>query len=144
MVVVYADGSCKPTNPGPAGAGFVVIEDGKVTNEVGIFLGDGTNNIAEISALKYALKFLKSKNMNDEEILIKTDSQYVIGIFSKAWKAKANIELIEETKIILSDFSNISFEWVKGHSKEKYNDLVDLAAKKAVDDKKDWFKKYDK
>src|SRR5262245_36743652 len=46
---VWTDGACTG-NPGPAGLGVVIV-DGDKREEVSEFLGDGTNNIAELMAI---------------------------------------------------------------------------------------------
>ncbi len=141
MFNIYIDGSCKPTNPGPASGAFVITKDDILVFKEGIYIGVATNNVAEISGLQYALLYLKSKKMELENITFFADSMYVIGIFSKNWSPKVNQELISKVKEILNLFPNVKFQWVKGHSKDKFNDIVDKEAKNAIDDKKelpDW------
>src|SRR5262245_14197759 len=46
---VYTDGACTG-NPGPMGIGVVVM-DGKERRELSEYLGIGTNNIAELTAI---------------------------------------------------------------------------------------------
>jgi ribonuclease HI len=133
LIEIYTDGSCKPTNPGPGGWAFILVEDGRRSAWANGFLGESTNNIAEITALKNALHMIKSSDRNWEEINILTDSQYVIGIFEKNWNAKANVELIKEVKKQLEYFPNLTFEWVKAHNGNKFNEAVDGLAKLAVD-----------
>jgi ribonuclease HI len=48
-IIIYADGACSG-NPGPAGLG-VVLQDGGARRELSQFLGQGTNNIAELTAI---------------------------------------------------------------------------------------------
>ena len=49
--VLYADGACAPSNPGPSGWGLVLIapEGQPETDHFG-FIGHGTNQIAELTA----------------------------------------------------------------------------------------------
>src|SRR5207302_10516525 len=47
---VYADGACSG-NPGPAGLGIVMVAPDGVTHEGYEYLGEGTNNIAELTAI---------------------------------------------------------------------------------------------
>src|SRR6185503_10026141 len=49
-VIAYADGACSG-NPGPAGLGIVVL-DGTTKTEISEHLGQGTNNIAELTAIE--------------------------------------------------------------------------------------------
>src|SRR6185295_9318442 len=88
--LVYTDGACSG-NPGPAGAGLVVIApDGKI-REGYRWLGTATNNIAELTAIQLALEALPP---DAPGAVIHTDSQYAIGILTKGWKPKANQELV--------------------------------------------------
>ena len=102
MIEVYIDGSSKG-NPGPGGAG-IVIQD-KAANEIigihGIPLGCVTNNQAEFLALKHALIELKTQRLSHEPVNILTDSQLVVGMFSRNWKAWANLELVMESRDLL-------------------------------------------
>lgn len=95
------------------------------------YIGTGTGNIAELTAIKIALQ--KLSRYKKHRIKIISDSQYCIGILSKNWKAKANKELIAAIKDILAGFSDVRFEWVRGHDKSYGNiqaDKLALAARK--------------
>lgn len=133
MIEVYTDGSCKPTNPGPAGFGVAVLVDKKLYSLTSEYIGVATNNVAEIMGVRYALIFLKSLGWEWEEVVIYTDSQYVIGLFEKNWNAKANQELVAEVRQQLEMFPNLEFRWVKGHDGNKYNEVVDKLASLITD-----------
>lgn len=51
MLEIYCDGSAQP-NPGPSGYGIVVIKNGVRVAEIYEYLGQGTNQIAEMIALR--------------------------------------------------------------------------------------------
>jgi ribonuclease HI len=130
-VVVYADGACSG-NPGPAGLG-VAIFDGDEKRELSEYLGHGTNNIAELTAIQRALEALAG---DERTIEIKTDSSYSIGVLTKAWKAKANQELIVNVKAALAKVKNVRLTYVKGHAGIAGNELADALARAAVDSRK--------
>ena len=136
MIHIYADGSCKPTNPGPAGFGVLIIKDGKEIHWNSTFLGESTNNVAELSAVKYSAEWLIENDWENEDVTIRTDSNYCVGLFSKNWNAKKNVELVEEIRAALKNFTDLKFEWVKGHAGNHNNERVDKAAKWAVDNKR--------
>jgi len=92
-VIAYADGACSG-NPGPSGLGVVVI-DGDTRTEISEHLGQGTNNIAELTALERVLDVVTEVG---RPLVIYTDSAYAIGVLSKGWKAKANLALIERIR----------------------------------------------
>ncbi len=95
------------------------------------YIGKGTNNIAELTAIEVALK--KLKKYSAKPFKIYTDSQYCIGVLSMNWNAKKNIELITRIKDLISEFDNVKFIKVKGHSNNLMNNLAD---KLAVDARK--------
>lgn len=91
----------------------------------------GTNNIAELIAVDYALYYVSTVLKTTSSIVIHTDSKYVIGILGKGWKAKVNSELIAKIRERMSAL-NVSFKYVQGHKGIVENELVDKAAKKAM------------
>lgn len=123
----YTDGACTG-NPGPAGLGVIVISPtGETVTEGSEYLGEGTNNIAELTAIGRALE----RSPSAEPIIVYTDSQYAIGVLSKGWKAKANKELIEGIRALLKGRS-VAFEYVRGHSGIPMNERADELARDAI------------
>lgn len=140
LIKCWCDGSCKPSNPGFAGIGYVIKISKDFTSEEfeiiqgSKFIGQATNNIAELKAIEEVLSILKEKSLENEFVEITTDSQYSIGILVKNWKAKLNKELILKIKDDLNCFSNLTFTWVKGHDGNFYNEMADQLANSAVDE----------
>lgn len=129
-IIAYADGACSG-NPGPAGLGVVLQRDGQ-EYELSEFLGVGTNNIAELTAVLRVVQHV-NKTWGVEPIEIYTDSQYTIGILTKAWKPKANIELIATIKKTLEPFKGkIKFIYVRSHAGIELNERADALARAAV------------
>lgn len=127
-VIAYADGACSG-NPGPAGLGVVLV-DGPKRVELSEYLGDDlTNNIAELTAILRALENVDDAN---RPLWIHTDSQYSIGVLSKGWKAKANVDLIAEVKEALHARSRVRLIYVPGHSGVLLNERADALARRAV------------
>ncbi len=127
-VIIYTDGSCKH-NPGPAGAAALLTYRGR-RKLVSRFLGEGTNNIAELEAIRLALDMMKD---NKIAIDLYTDSTYVIGVLTKGWKAKKNSELVMELRELVELFPNLRLLKVKGHAGVPENELVDELANAAAD-----------
>lgn len=126
-LIVYADGACSG-NPGPAGLGVVVYgAEGK--RELSEFLGRATNNIAELTAILRAAEALHEER---RPIVLKTDSQYSIGVLTKGWKAKANPELIATVKEALSRVPQMKIRYVEGHAGHAGNERADELARAAV------------
>jgi ribonuclease HI len=126
-VIVYADGACSG-NPGPAGLGIVLI-DRSGRRELSAYLGEGTNNIAELTAIMLAAEAIEDKRA---PVRIHTDSQYAIGVLSKGWKAKANVALIEQVRAALAPFTDLELIYVRGHSGVVLNERADALAVQAV------------
>ena len=129
-VIAYADGACSG-NPGPAGLGVVVI-DGPSRVEISEYLGVGTNNIAELTAVLRALDEVEA----GRPIMIHTDSQYTIGVVQKGWKAKANVALVAEVKARLGARGAVRLVYVPGHAGVILNERADALAREAVSARK--------
>lgn len=126
-LVAYTDGACSG-NPGPAGLGVVLIEDG-ARRELSEFLGIGTNNVAELTAI---LRALEGVGRASEPMLVHTDSQYAIGVLTKGWKAKANQALIADIKERMRNFPRLTLVYVRGHAGIPLNERADQLARAAV------------
>jgi ribonuclease HI len=124
---VWTDGACTG-NPGPAGLGVVVL-DGGPRREHKEYLGHGTNNIAELTAVLRGLDML---NTTDRPVLVYTDSSYAIGVLSLGWKAKANVELVAEIRERLGAFDDVRFVKVPGHAGVVENERCDVLARTAI------------
>ena len=136
-ITIYTDGACSG-NPGKGGWAAVIIED---ENEK-IISGSEmmtTNNRMELSAVINALKEVSSAELD-----IYTDSKYVkngIESWIKNWKINGwmtaakqpvkNKDLWLELDTLVTK-KEIEWKWVKGHSNDHYNTIVDEAARKAI------------
>jgi len=125
---LWSDGACTG-NPGPAGAGTVLLR-GALKTEWSTWLGEGTNNIAELVAVLQGVEALDRPI--DKDLVVHTDSQYVIGVCAKNWKAKANKELIADLKATLSDCPRVVWHWVRGHEGIELNERCDQLARDAI------------
>jgi ribonuclease HI len=126
-VHVWTDGACTG-NPGPAGLGVVVL-DGAQRHERSEYLGHGTNNIAELTAVLRGLQLLTDRQ---RPVLVYTDSSYAIGVLSMGWKAKANVELVAEIRAAITTFRDVRFVKVPGHAGVPENERCDQLARDAI------------
>ncbi len=126
---VWTDGACTG-NPGPAGLGVVIVDGGKTT-ELSEYLGEGTNNIAELSAVMRGLETIDPADRK-RPVLVYTDSSYSIGVLSLNWKAKANVELIGKIRGVCKLFGDLRFVKVAGHAGIPLNERTDELARQAV------------
>ncbi len=125
-LIVYTDGACTG-NPGPMGVGVVIL-DGKERKEVSEFLGHGTNNIAELTAIVRALELCP----RDRTVVVHSDSSYALGLLGKAWKAKANQELVAKMRALGKEFRDLRLVKVAGHAGVSENERCDELARMAV------------
>jgi len=131
VVNVWTDGACSG-NPGPMGIGVVVTVDGKRI-EHGEYLGQGTNNIAELVAIERGVQLATDGNRDaGRAIRVHTDSSYSIGVLSKGWKAKANQELIGRLRRMLELKPQVRLVKVAGHAGVPENERCDQLAREAV------------
>ena len=133
MKTIYTDGACIG-NPGPGGWAWAVVPDGSV-------YASGhephtTNQRMEVMAALEAVK------ANPGPITIVSDSAYVVNCFKDRWWAGwlkkgwinsqkqpvANRDLWEPFIKLVNERGNVTFKWVKGHSGDPMNDLVDELA----------------
>ena len=130
-VLVYADGACSG-NPGPAGVGVVALWDDE-QRELSEYIGEATNNIAELTAVLRAVELAREI---DRPLRIYTDSQYSIGVLTRGWKAKANKELVARVRDALSAHPDAKLFHVRGHEGVKLNEHADELAVRAVRDRR--------
>ena len=136
---VYTDGACSG-NPGPGGWGAVIFDNNNKQKNISGSEKNTTNNRMELSA---AIKALEKIKINSE-ITIYTDSTYVKnGITEWILKWKENEWKNSNKKPVknkdlwikldnLCKDNKIIWKWVKGHSSNKYNNLADELATKAI------------
>jgi ribonuclease HI len=127
---VWTDGGCIP-NPGPAGIGVVII-DGKQRQELSEFLGVGTNNIAELTAIVRGLEEA-AKISRTRMVVVYSDSQYAIGLLTQNWKPKANVELVAQLRELVRLFPEVRFIKVAAHTGIPLNERVDQLAASAIE-----------
>jgi ribonuclease HI len=84
--ILYADGASRG-NPGPAGAGAVLIgADGRVIAELVKFLGTTTNNVAEYNGFILGLEEAQRLGVDDLDVFM--DSKLVVEQMRGRWKIK--------------------------------------------------------
>ena len=138
-VTAYTDGACSH-NPGPGGWAAVLIYKGREKAFSG-FEPETTNNRMELTAVLEALKALKEPC----EVDIYTDSAYIHNAFEKGWierwqrngwktAAKQPVENQDLWLGILeaSAVHRVRYNKVKGHADDKYNNMCDELARKAI------------
>lgn len=133
MVVIYTDGAAKG-NPGNGGYG-VVMELAGTTYKKEFYEGFRltTNNRMELLAVIVGLEKIKNPNT---EVLVVSDSKYVVDAVTKGWvfdwekknfSGKKNPDLwIRFLKVFRKH--KVSFKWIKGHNNHPQNERCDQLA----------------
>lgn len=106
QIEVYIDGASKG-NPGPSGIGVVICQDGETIKNLSRYIGDTTNNVAEYTALIYALE--EALILKAEVLKINSDSQLLCRQLNKVYKVKnPNIlRLYNQARHLLSGFKSV-------------------------------------
>jgi len=84
--LLTADGGSRG-NPGPAGYGSVITENGKIIAELYDFIGVATNNVAEYSGLIAGLTAINEID-SSATVDVKMDSKLVVEQMSGRWQIK--------------------------------------------------------
>lgn len=128
-LVVYTDGSGTQAHL-PCGAGAVVYDGDVIVLEASRHLGCGTNNHAEISAVRVALAITDTPAWKGRPLVIRTDSMCAIGALTRPDETKAhkpNAKLIAIVRRMLVGRA-VTFEHVKGHAGVEGNERADRLA----------------
>ena len=101
--------------------------------EHGEYLGRGTNNIAELVAIRRGLEIASELvPLHGRPLLVYSDSSYAIGLLSQGWKAKANQDLVAELREFLRPYRGLRMIKVEGHAGVPENERCDLLARQAI------------
>lgn len=132
MIQIFADGGSRG-NPGHAAYGFVVKKDGKTLKESGGYIGIGTNNFAEYTAVIEALRYL-SHNFKGESLEFSLDSLLVVQQANGIYKVKnANIrQLMFKIRELEADFKTVSFKHIPRERNHEADKQVNLALDKHI------------
>ena len=137
-VVIYTDGGCAPTNPGPGGWA-AILRSGKHMKELKGGEPLSTNNRMELMAAISALEALKQPSQVDMHI----DSQYVrdgITKYINNWKKNgwrtASKEPVKNQDLwqrldAARNLHTVRWHWVRGHSGDEFNERADELVREA-------------
>ena len=128
---VWTDGACSG-NPGPGGWAWAVPDGRQDSGGAAVT----TNQRMEIQAALEAVRALPGP------LEVVSDSTYVVNCFRDGWwrgwlargwvnsakKPVANRDLWEPLVALVGERGDVTFRWVKGHSGDPMNDLVDRLA----------------
>lgn len=131
VIHIYTDGACSG-NPGPGGYGIVMLY-GNHRKEMYEGFRKTTNNRMELLSVIVALESLKKEGL---EVIVFSDSKYVVDAFEQNWvqgwikrgfaKVK-NVDLWKRLLLVMKK-QKVKFVWVKGHASNVENNRCDELA----------------
>lgn len=127
IVHIHTDGASSG-NPGPAGIG-VVLQCGSQRKEISEYIGEATNNIAELLAIQKGLAAVRNRRF---AVRVYTDSGYALGVLTLNWKPKKNTELISAIRKQMAAFGDLKLIKVQGHRGVVENERADALATSAI------------
>jgi ribonuclease HI len=129
-LIIYTDGASR-NNPGEAGAGVFIMQDGEPVSRIARYLGTATNNVAEYTAaiigLEHAVKLGVSrvKLFADSELLVKQlNGQYRV-------KNEGLKPLYNRAKELIAKIGSVEVQYIP----RAQNSEADALANKAIDEK---------
>jgi ribonuclease HI len=133
---IFTDGACSG-NPGPAGIGVVIKSEGKTIKEISKYIGEGTNNIAEYTALICAL--IEAKAMGGTEVEVKADSELMVKQVTGKYRVQHEniIPLFEQVKQLKAGFKRFSLTHIRRELNKEADKLSVQGIKAGRDDRPD-------
>lgn len=131
VATLYTDGACEP-NPGPCGCGAVLLDESDaIIWTLSEYLGEGTNNIGEMTAILRGIK--RAKELGIKTLKVFTDSELCVHLYNGTKQTKkAHLQDISTKTTKASKDMVVTVEWVKGHADNKWNNMADELAGNAV------------
>ena len=124
-----ADGGSRG-NPGPAGYGSVITENGSIIAELYDFIGVATNNVAEYSGLIAGLAAINAIDPG-ATIDVKMDSKLVVEQMSGRWQIKhADMRSLAQDARAAHTPALVTYTWIPRDE----NSHADRLANKALDE----------
>lgn len=126
---LYSDGAARG-NPGPAGAGAVLIDaQGREVARLRQYLGETTNNVAEYQALLMGLEAALARGIT--RLGVRLDSELIVRQLQGAYRVKAPHlkPLFQQARELLSRFQAVDI----AHVPRAQNRVADQLANEAID-----------
>lgn len=130
-IEIFTDGSSRG-NPGPGGYG-VILRCGEHYKEISGGVPETTNNRMELTAVIVGLEAVRRTNA---EIVLYSDSKYVVDSVNKGWvfgwerknfEKRLNADLWVRFLAVYRRH-RVRFVWVKGHADNPMNNRCDQLA----------------
>ena len=127
-VLIYCDGSSLGNGQQATRAAAVALLGFRgVWRAFGLYLGNATNQQAEVAAAALGLEQLREPC----RVRVMTDSRYVVETMAGRFRRKSNHEWWARLDRA-ADGHTINWEWVKGHAGHVAQEAVDRAARRVA------------
>lgn len=124
-VTIVCDGSSLGNGKGITRAAAVALLGFQgIWKAVGEYLGNATNQQAEIAAAAIGLASLKEPC----RVTLMSDSRYVVETMGGTWKRKTNHEWWKKLDIATSRHQ-VAWVWVRGHNGHEVQEVADKTAR---------------
>jgi len=146
MKEIYTDGSCLQNPAGPGGYAAIVVDNKEVVEILAGYFPSTTNNRMEIMGIRAAIIYCieneiqQCKIYSDSEYSVKGINEWMYSWRKHGWKGSKhstikNVELWIEIDALWRQATqklNISIHWIKGHAKNKFNEIADHEAREII------------
>lgn len=134
-IYLYTDGSSRG-NPGPGGY-CAILKSGVHYKELSGGFCHTTNNRMELLAVIVGLEAIKR---NCAEVIVYSDSSYVVRAVNEGWLAKWQVKGLHKQKnsdlwerfLRIVSRHRVRFVWIKGHAGHPENERCDRLAVEAA------------
>ena len=129
-LTIYSDGASR-NNPGEAGAGIFILQDGNPVEKIARYLGITTNNIAEYKAaiigLEHAVK------LGAKKVKLNADSELMVKQLNGQYKVKNEglRPLFLRAKELIAKIGSVEVKYIP----REMNKEADALANQAIDEK---------
>lgn len=128
---IYIDGASKG-NPGESGIGVIILSGGEVIKNISNYIGKATNNVAEYTALIYALE--EALILKADDISIRTDSQLLYRQIMKEYKVRHPdiLKLYNQATRLMAGFKKVLIKHIPREDNFGADKLANQAVKQAL------------
>ncbi|ALS00549.1 ribonuclease HI [Enterococcus silesiacus] len=127
MLRIYVDAATKG-NPGPSAGGIVLVGD-RLHEQIHVQLGECSNHEAEFKVFIKALQLVIEKDLNEQTVLIHSDSKIVVQTIEKRHAKNPIFQPYLYTfQQLESSFQLLLVKWVP----ESQNKGADTLARQAL------------
>jgi ribonuclease HI len=127
-LTIFTDGASR-NNPGEAGAGIFILQDGKPVEMIAQYLGTTTNNIAEYRAVILGLEH--AIRLGASNVKLHADSELVVKQLNGQYKVKNEglKPLYLKAKELIAKIGSVEVQYIP----REMNKDADALANKAID-----------